>query len=161
MASFWYPNALAQALKAGLDMDGAGADVRALLLSTNTTADTERDSAFVADIGTLDEYDGANYARKSLAGEVVTSDPSGASGKGRAYFDATDLTEAQSNYWANLGAGTRSIAGILLIKFVTNDADSVPLLWIDNAPQLPFNGNGGKVEVTWDALGVAEIANAA
>lgn len=46
--------------------------------------------------------------------------------------------------------------GILVYKFVTNDADSVPLFWWDSATGLPVT-LGGDVTVTWDS-GTNKIA---
>ena len=46
--------------------------------------------------------------------------------------------------------------GILVYKFVTNDADSVPLFWWDSATGLPVT-LGGDVTVAWDS-GTNKIA---
>ena len=100
----------------------AGADLRLALLMTNTTADTENDGIVnVDDITTLDEFDGANYTRKALASEAVATDDA----NDRAGLDAADVT------WTALGAGTRSIAGVLVYDHNTSDADSPVGWWLE------------------------------
>lgn len=85
----------------------ASRTLRVALLMTNTTADTENDGiSFVDEIATLDEFDGANYVRKELSGGVVTVNDANDRGE----LDFADVT------WTALGAGTRSIAGILVFE---------------------------------------------
>jgi hypothetical protein len=121
------------------------ADMRILLAMTNTTFDTEQDDEFVGDTTTADEYDGAAYVRKALAGEAVTDDAPNDRGE----FDANDVQ------WVALGAGTRQAAGIVLFRFVTVDADSPLAAWIDSGG-FPFSGNGGNVDVAWNAEGILQ-----
>jgi len=116
---------------------------------TNTTADTEADKQFISGgtgFTTLDEADGANYVRKALADEAVTADEANDRGE----FDATDVT------WTALGVGTRQYAGLVVFKFVTNDADSIPIYWIDSGG-FPFWGNGGNVTAQWNAEGIGQV----
>ncbi len=141
--SFAYTRAKAKFLDGSLDLDTQ--DIRLMLVMTNTTADTEEDTEFISGFTTLDEYDGANYVRKSLAGEIVNVDLV----NNRGEFDATDVT------WTALGAGTRSAAGMVLFRFVTNDTDSVPIAYIDSGG-FPFAGNGGDVTVQWNVEGILQ-----
>lgn len=120
-------------------------DIRVLLVMTNTTADTEQDAEFVANITTLDEMDGANYVRKALAGEVVNEDAP----NNRAEFDTGDVT------WSALGAGTRSMAGIVLYQHVTNDADSPLIAYIDTGG-FPLAANGGDILASFSIEGVLQ-----
>lgn len=120
-------------------------DARILLAMTNTTFDTEQDDEFVGDTTTPDEYDGANYARKALAGEAVNDDAANDRGE----FDANDIQ------WAALGAGTRQAAGMVLFSFITNDAASPLIAYIDTGG-FPFSGNGGNVDVAWNAEGILQ-----
>jgi hypothetical protein len=143
MASFVYTPAKTKVLNAALNF--ATQDFRIILVMTNSTADTDQDLEFVGSIGTLDEYDGATYARITLAGETVTEDP----GNNRAEFSANNIS------WATLGAGTRQALGMILYRFVTNDADSPLVAWIDTGG-FPFSGNGGAVNVTWNAEGILQ-----
>lgn len=130
--SFVYTPAKAALLRGDIDL--ATGDLRCLLVMTNTTADTDQDVANIADIGTLDEYDGANYARKTLTGEAVAEDA--ANNRGEA--DHSDVT------WTALGAGTRQAAGLVYYLHVTNDADAILLAYVDTGG-FPFAGNGGDV----------------
>ena len=143
MASFVYTPAKTKLLNGSFNY--ATADMRIILVMTNTTADTDQDLEFVGSIGTLDEYDGANYARQALGGEAVNEDAA----NNRAEFDANDIQ------WAALGAGTRQAQGMILYRHVTNDADSPLIAWIDTGG-FPFSGNGGNVDVAWDAQGILQ-----
>ena len=62
-------------------------------------------------------------------------------------FDAADTT---------ISAVTGDQAeAILIYKFVTNDADSVPMLVIAGASSgLPVTPNGGDINITWPAAGI-------
>ena len=124
-------------------------DVRAALLMSNTTGDTDEDAAFIADIGTLDEYDGASYARVALTGEAWAA----VTATDRFKFSADPIV------FATLGAGTRQCVGLLIFLFVTNDADSKPLMYIDGTG-FPFDGNGANVTFTPHADGVMYTRNA-
>lgn len=142
--SFAYTPLKAKLLKGEIDLD-LPQDIRVLLVMTNTTADTDQDAEFVSSITTLDEMDGANYVRKALAGEAVNQD----NPNNRAEFDASDVT------WTALGAGTRSMAGIVLFRFVTNDADSPLIAYIDTGG-FPLAANGGDVTATWNLEGILQ-----
>lgn len=120
-------------------------DARIALAMTNTTFDTEQDDEFVGDTTTPDEYDGAAYVRKTLAGEAVTDDAANDRGE----FDANDIQ------WAGLGAGTRQAQGMILFSFITNDAASPLVAFIDTGG-FPFSGNGGNVDVAWNAEGILQ-----
>lgn len=143
MASFVYNRAKAKFLSG--DIDWNTHDMRALLVMTNTTADTEDDTEFIGGLVTLDEMDGANYVRKSLASEAVNFDA--ANNRGEA--DADDVT------WAALGAGTRSIAGVVIFRFVTNDADSPLVAYIDSGG-FPIAANGGDLTIQWNVEGILQ-----
>lgn len=122
-------------------------DIRIALLSTNTTADTENDDiVFVDDITTLDEFDGTNYARKALTSEAVNEDDTG----DEAEFDADDVT------WTALGAGTRSIQGILVYKHVNDDTDSPVICFLQFAANK--TPDGSDFQVVWNAEGLLKAA---
>jgi hypothetical protein len=138
MASFVF-NEFKRANAAGEIPLGSG-DIRVALVMTNTTADTENDGiAFVGDLTTLDECDGANYVRKTLASKTVTKDDA----NDRMIFDATDLV------FTALGNGTRQIQGALVFFHDTNDAASIPIAFIEFAA--PVNPAGGDFGVNWNA----------
>lgn len=146
MASFVYTPAKALLAKGLLNLHTGGNDIRMALCMSNTTADTDQDAATISAIGTLDEMDGANYARKTLAGEVVNQDDA----NNRAEFDFDDVT------WTALGAGTRAIAGALIFKFVTNDTDNIPIAWVDSGG-FPVTANGGDLTYAVDAQGAIQL----
>lgn len=96
--------------------------LRLALLMTNTTADTENDGkVFVGDISTLDEFDGSGYVRKTLASGAAAVDDT----NDRGGLDFADVT------WTALGAGTRSVQGVLLYDHITNDAASRIIAWLE------------------------------
>lgn len=121
---------------------------RVALLMTNTSlaAAGQEDVATVAAFTTLDESNGAGYGRQTLTGVVITADNPG----NRALFDAND------SLFAALGQGTRNLAGALLFRFVTADADSVPVAWFDAAP-FPFAANGLDLTLRWNAVGIIAL----
>lgn len=145
MAAFVYHRSLAKLIDGTIDLNSN--DMRMILVMTNTTADTNTDADFVGDL-TLDEMDGANYVRKALATEAVNTDLT----NDRAEFDAEDVT------WTALGNGTRQVQGYLIIKHVTNDADSIPVLYRDFAATI--NPGGNDLQVAWNAEGILQLANA-
>ena len=149
MASFVYTPAKRDLLKGDLDLDEAGLKVWAMLVMTNTTADTEKDLEFVGLIGTLDEYDGAAYVRKACNTQLVTE------------VDGSDLAKWSFDaiVWTGLGAGTRQAAGVVL--YVDADADGLAaddatnrlIAYIDTGG-FPFSGDGTNVTLTPHANGV-------
>jgi len=147
--SFWYVPIIQKLAQAQLDMREAGHDLRLLLVMANSTADTDEDAEFIANITTLDEFDGSGYVRKALASQAVNLDTV----NDRAEFDAADVT------WTTLGAGTRQIKGLVLFRFVSNDADSPVIAYLDGSV-LPANGNGGDFIATWNAQGTAQLVAA-
>lgn len=125
-------------------------DVRAALVMSNTTADTEVDAEFMNSFTTLDEYDGAAYARVALVSEAFAADLAN---------DRFEFTAAAFTF-AGIGVGTRQAVGLLIYLHVTNDTDSKPLMYI-NGTGFPFDGNGSDVVFTPDAAaGIAYIRNA-
>ena len=58
---------------------------------------------------------------------------------------------------AALGAGTRQALGMVLFRFVTNDADSPVIAYIDSGG-FPFSGNGGNVDVAWNLEGILQAS---
>lgn len=124
-------------------------DVRAALVMTNTTADTEVDTEFMSGFTTLDEMDGVGYARVALAAEAFAVDLA----NNRWEFAASAFT------FAAVAAGTRQVQGLLLYLHVTNDADSKPLMYIDGTG-FPFTANGEDIVSTPNAEGILQIRNA-
>jgi len=119
-------------------------DCRLLLVMTNTDVDTLAEASvdFVSSF-TLDEHDGANYARKTLT-ESFSRDNANV----RSEFTCSAVT------WTALGAGTRQIEGVLLFVFITNDAASIPLAFYDTTQ---VSSNGGDVTFTPNAEGLLQL----
>lgn len=125
-------------------------DVRALLVMSNTTADTEEDTEFIAGFTTLDEYDGASYARQALTTETFAA------------VTASDRFKhsADAIVFATLGVGTRQCVALVELLHNTNDAASKPLFYF-NGTGFPFDGNGSNVTFTPHADGLMYVQNTA
>lgn len=147
--SHWYTPAKERLAKGDLDFDEAGHDIRVMLCMTNTTADTDQDAGTIAAITTLDEYDGAGYARAALAAQsVVRDDPNN-----RAEIQATSPV----SFGATVAAGTRSAAGALVYRHVDGTAaNDLPIAWIDSGG-FPLNGGGGPFELAINAEGLLQV----
>lgn len=145
MANFVYTGHKYRSQKGEIDYDTA--DVRVILVMSNTTADTDQDATFVGDITTLDEMDGANYGRKAVGTETVTKD------------DANNRSELSGTIptWSQLGAGTRQVVGAVFYVHVTNDADSYVIGYVDTGG-FPFTANGGDFTITPNAEGILQYA---
>lgn len=141
MANFVYTYAHKLMLTAGLNFTSH--DIRILLVDNTTTADTEKDAETISDFTTLGELSGTGYTRKALASEAVNQDDPNL----RAEFDAADVT------WTLINAGTA--AGALIYRFVTNDADSVPIAFIDSV--FPITTNGSDFTIQWNAEGIIQL----
>lgn len=143
--SHFFNNAKQQISSGNLDFSTD--DIRVVLVMTDTTVDTEVDVTFLSAFTTLDEMDGANYARKPFANETLTKDAP----NNRSEFDADDIT------YTALGAGTRQVSGALLYLHVTNDADSPAVAYIDDGG-FPIIANGGDVTIQWNAEGILHFS---
>jgi hypothetical protein len=147
--SFWYTPAKERLAKGDLDFDEAGNDIRVLLAMTNTTADTDQDAGSLSAIGTLDEYDGAGYARAALAAQSVVRDDA----NNRAEIMATSPV----SFGATVAAGTRSAQGAVVYRHVDGTAaNDQPIAWIDTGG-FPLNGGGGPFELAINAEGLLQI----
>lgn len=145
MANFIYTEAKRAIMAAEIDFD-LPHDFRALLVMTNTTADTEEDVNTISGFTTLDELDDTGYARQSLAGDALNEDLV----NNRAEYDANDISFTYN------GDGTRNTQALIVYKNVTNDTDSVPIAFIDTGG-FPINaGQTGTVTIQWNADGIIQ-----
>jgi hypothetical protein len=126
------------------DMDLNTDDMRLFLLMTNTTFDTDVDTDNTGSF-TLDEMDGTNYARQALANEAVNTDDA----NDRAEFDADDVSISA------LGNGTRAMQGAGIHEFITNDAGSFPLCWVEFSSTI--NPGGSTFSIQWNAEGIVQL----
>lgn len=118
------------------------ADIRVALVMTNTTCGTENDGiTSLADFTTLDEFDGANYARKPLNNQTVTLDDA----NDRAVFDADDVE------WTELGEGTRPVQGALFYVYGATDDLCIPVCFLEySTPRIPDSSD---FTAAWPAVG--------
>lgn len=127
------------------DMDLNTDDMRLFACMTNTTFDTDIDTDNTGSY-TLDEMDGTNYARVTLANEAVNTDDTNDRGE----FDADDVS------WTSLGNGTRQMQGVGIHEFITNDAGSFPLCWVEFSGTI--NPGGSNMTITWNAEGIVQVS---
>ena len=144
--SFVYTPVKQKLAKADIDFDTA--DIRAILVMSNTTADTDQDATNITGIGTLDEYDGSGYSRPDLGASTITEDDP----NNRSEIDFGDFT-----FGATVGVGTRQAVGMVIYNRIdgTNGND-YPVAYVDTGG-FPFDGNGGAVNVTVNAEGLIQV----
>jgi len=111
--------------------------IMCLLNSSSYTFDPDHDTVDNVD---ANELSGTGYVRKTLASKTVTVDDT----NDEVRFDAADIT------WTGANFGT--VAGAVVYKFVTNDTDSVPLVWAELTS--PAVTNGGDFTLQWSSDGV-------
>lgn len=146
MASFAFTD-FKRGLLAG-DANLASADIRFVLVMTNTTFDTEEDITTMGGVSTADYCDGANHDSTNghaFSSEAVAADNT----NNRGEFDVADPTITA------LGAGTRNNQAMVVFRWVTNIGSSKPMVFIDSGG-FPFNGNGGNVTVQINAEGLIQ-----
>jgi hypothetical protein len=155
MASKWYNNGLLQAAQLGLD----NISLKAMLVDAGYTFD---DSHTLVDNGannatdpSFNEIVATNYTGgfNGAGRKAVTKTPSVQQANDRVIVVLSDLT------WTALGGAVNdTVAGLLLIREITNDAASLLIAYIDftDTPT-----NGGDFTVDFDAVdGNLRIANA-
>ncbi len=135
--TFWYPAGIRDAVGAGSWTTGT---MRVLLLNASGAWDETHN--FISSV-TANELSGTGYARQTLANKTLTTDTA----NNYVVFDADDLT------YTAINAGT--IGSVVIYREVTNDADSIPWIFLD-----PTNlvTNGGNVTLQFNVNGIARIA---
>ncbi len=149
MASAIPNQSLANLLNGTIDLDTD--DIRARLVMTNTTCDTEVDAiSDLADYTTIDPADATGYADVALTGESVATDDA----NNRAEFDTTDIS------FTGLGGdATRAYQGVLLYKYVDGtNANDLPVAYIDFSSTIPLTAT--QVNVPWNTEGILQLAQA-
>lgn len=149
MASRVYNEAL-RAIAAG-EIDLNAADIRARLVMTNSTCDTENDGkVYLVDITTIDASDATGYADIDMDGLAVNKDDA----NDRAEFDANDLVFSGLS-----GDATRAYLGVLLYVYVDGtDANDKLLAFIEFTSTVPAAAT--QVTVPWDLQGILQFAQA-
>lgn len=146
MASAIPNSAKERLLNGGLDLNTD--DIRARLVMTNTTCDTEVDAInFLANYTTIDPADAAGYADVQLTESVGVDDTNN-----RGEFDASDIS------FTGLGGdATRAYQGVLLYKRVDGtNANDIPVCYVDFPSTVPATAT--QVNVTWNAEGILQLA---
>ena len=70
--------------------------------------------------------------------------------------DRAELLVSVDSLWSAINAGTVSAAAI--IKEITNDAASLPIVFIDTAqPNFPIPTSGADLTIIWNAQGVIQF----
>lgn len=144
MADFVYNIAKFQLLNGDLDFN-APDDIRMLLLeaATDENPDDVDVQAVLARAGTTEL---ATYTRHTFAGEGTTQDDA----NDRAEFDATDAVFSAV-------VAQNAIVAYVIFKFITDDASSIPIMFVDSATGLPLTPNGSDITITWDAQGILQL----
>ena len=133
---------------AELDLD-LPADIRVVLVMSDTTFNSDFTIVTMGAVATPDYYDGVNHDSvngHALTNLVWTVDPVNRLVK----FSADPLTIV------SMGVGTRQAVALIMFKWVTNISSSVPLLWIDTGGY-PFDGDGGNALFTWNVKGIFDL----
>ena len=142
MANFWYTVATKQI--ADKLIDWVNDDIRLMLCDNTTSVDTEKDVTLINGFTTLGELSGTGYARKVLASKAANKD------------DTNDRTELDAGDVLFTGINAGTAANALIFKHVTDDTDSIPLFYIDQA-DFPIVTNGGNVTLVVNVEGMGQI----
>ena len=134
MASKVYPKAL-ELLNAGT-LNWGSDTIRILLVNASSTYNRTHD--FVDDI-VANELSGGSYARQALASKTSTDN-----GTDKWIFDAADPV------FSSVASGQTAAAAIVF-KFITNDAASPLLAFIDGVDVV---ANGGDITVQFASTGI-------
>lgn len=124
MASNTFIYALQEIAQADLDLQVD--TIKACLCMTGNSCDTDAHDGTVttlAGITTLNRSDATGYADVTLAAKTLALDDV----NNRVKFDNT----ADIVFSGLSTPATGNYTGILLYKFITNDADSIPIFWIE------------------------------
>lgn len=129
MASKIPNSALANLINGTIDLNSS--DIRARLVMTNTTCDTEIDAInTLSNYTTIDVGDATGYADVALTNETVTANDT----DNRGDFD----TSADIVFTGLSGNATRNYQGVLLYKYVDGtNANDIPLVFIEFSSAIP------------------------
>ncbi len=130
MASVWYPKAKESFLKGDLDLDGT---IRAVLIDTGTYTYNAAHDNYDDLTGVVGSESGA-FASKTFTDGV---------------FDAADIV-----FSAVTGSAAEAI--VIFLDTGTPSTDKL-ILFVDSATGLPVTPNGGDINVTWHASGIAAL----
>jgi hypothetical protein len=124
-------------------------DIRARLVMSNTTCDTEVDAINdLADYSTIDPCNSTGYADVALSSEAVNVDDA----NNRAEFDAVDVS------FTGLGGdASRNIVGVLIYKYVDGtNANDLPIQYVEFTAPIPSTAT--QIDIPWSTEGILQIA---
>ena len=150
MASKIPNSALANIINGTIDLNTS--DIRARLVMTNTTCDTEIDAInTLSNYTTIDVSDATGYADVALTGETVTANDT----DNRGDFDTTsDIVFSGLS-----GNATRNYQGVLLYKYVDGtNANDIPLCYIDFTSTIAKEAT--QVTVPTNSTNILQLAQA-
>lgn len=136
MASAWYQEGLHGLMNKEIDLDTDTIKVRAVADEDYTFSQAHTTMTSVT------KYTGSTDA--TLASVDISTT--------KGTIDAADLAPAFSALAID---GTKDIDALVVFHFVTNDAGSTPLIYIDLAAATTPNGTD--VNITWNASGIASL----
>jgi hypothetical protein len=150
MATLWFQGFYDDLLAGNV----SGADIRSILVMTDTTCDTDETAQVMSDFVDIDECDGVGYAELD---HTVSSN---------AYDGTDDRWEihvgAGENYdggGGTISGASRDVQGHVIYRYVDGtDANDVPWLYSDDPSAFPFTPTGGAAGFTQhaDALIIIE-----
>lgn len=116
-----------------------GADIRTILVMTDTTCDTEDSAQTMADFTDVDECDGVGY---QALDHTVSSNA----------YDGTDkrweIHVASDEGFSAAGAvngSSRDVQGAVVKRYVDGGSNDVPWLYTDELANLPLTPDGGDI----------------
>ena len=136
MASILYREGLAGLMGGSIDLDTDTIRVRPVADEDYTVDVTHTTMSSVTG------YSGAtDYTLTSV--DITTN---------KGIMDAADASPAYSSLSQD---AAKDIDGLVIFKFVTNDAGSTPIVYIDLTT--PLTPNGGDVNIQWNASGIFSL----
>lgn len=134
------------------DVNGLGGkDLALILVMTGSTAATELSKDQVADYTSLLEYDGDGYDRIKVLAADWTLTRNNTLHRDELVFD-NPVTYAAVDAASLTGIGL--LVAIIIGADEDDDADNIPLAYINSSSAFPRNGDGGDLVFTSAALGV-------
>ena len=154
MADFIYTRATSSIATGTWDFSSATPDIRAALVTTNTTLDTEPDIATVAGATTEGELTTSGYTANGIAltSEAANEDAA----NNRTEFDAADIT------YSSLATATSNVQAVVVYAFISAFiTTSIPIAWVESGfnPTTGIPTNGGDIVVSWNAQGIIQFTS--
>lgn len=144
MAVFVYDVAQEAILKGNIDLSDTTADLfKAMLVLTTSNAAT-RDKATIANVGNITNI-AASAARTSLTGITCADLAAGNITKWDSSLDVAFATVSEAS----------QILACIIYKFVTNDAGSTPIVFLDGSI-FPITTTGDTITVKFNASGILQ-----